>query len=1441
MGTNLHTISLLFNGEIKMMKNELFKKGLAVALTLIVALTAIIVPINLFSADADKIEDMIIGGVYQSGIDSIAGLETDGWKASYSSDPQSGVAFTAANMSDLFKTEDTTTYLIREDYNETYFSGKNHSQDATSSYNYYQYPFQRMAAITYGEKWYKYFKLEIDYMMLGPGSPWPIVSFGQQSSETASIFYAPVTDKNNPTGHSNNVIGVYPEVEGSINIKGNAVTPLRKDATHFPSSGWDTNVRHLTITVLPGSVTVQIADKDPVTTPLNDNYIGGYIALMAGCTYSNFNNIKITELIDPDETYVSSLGDAKSAKAQGWKASYSADPQRGTAFTAVEIEDVFKLSGGDTGFMVREENGNFDYSKGGNWKDPFRQTAALTYTTRKYKYFELEVDYQVSDNGTPWPAVTFGQPNADTASMFYFTTPDISEPTGHNDNVTAVYAETEGKVLIRGKRVAAGGFEPAAEKAFPSTAESKNTWRHMTLTVEKGSVTVEIDGLDPVSTALDSNYTEGYISLMLACSYSKFKNIKITELQEKLGYYANSLASLDMMAAEGWKASYSEDPQNGVPFTAEELDVHFKNENSGIIKNEVGFNWSGNESYNNWKDPFHKMGALTYGAQKYKYFKLEVDYMMGDPGVPYPLITFGQPNADVAKMVYKVTNAISDPKGHDDAVIGVYPEAEGNIFIAGKNVSSVKKEVSEDKKFESDATGRNTWRHMTITVIPGSVIVEIEGQEPVSTSLNSTYDGGYIALMIGHSYARYKNFEVTDYEHIDLSQQSEVSLESKIDLKRSEHRRPILFTTKAVNKYALASITATEKDTTSIPVNEVAKNVYAIDTIKSDTTVVATYEVSLYYENALANFEALEEEGWISTYQKKYGEGSIETLTGDNFGKYWRVDGWLIRTLNKAAEEGILDTKTGNRDFTGAQPRTEQIAAMTYGVAKYKDFELDLEMNNSNYPDKVRPVIVFGAAHAGSIQYSKADNMGDNDAIGVHIDKNGYVHVEGKYVENGEVVFPGTFNSGIQKYKIIVQNNLLIVFINGEVIGTTILTSGYKEGYISLVSASTYGYFKNIAITDLNIKDNQSLEITSMDYDEKITLELAKTEAPLSLPKALKVPCNDGKSYWTLVEWKYPTNYKANIAGEFDFIGIAKPELSGIKNTGNHTAKVTAKQVIDYDPDKQIKYYFNSVDELKDFDAYRSPHALNQAVVKQGSPTDRWTVTGGKLVRTIIDNSDATTKNWWSDYNLLTLRDHKFRNFELTIEYEYGSSQGYPGIIFAQEDLTKLFDTEDQTGGIFAYCEKEGKPIIKGQSIYNPNNGTSVYPWEPWIDDYTNVNVKTIRLRVVEGIAQLWINENELPITAIIAPDSEGYISIGSVNGQQLFNNLVIKPLDEFGNEITLAENAEILKTEWTKKDIESDIWNGDNSDWGSQPKAYVYDKVPEAGVIKDNELEYID
>lgn len=279
------------------------------------------------------------------------------------------------------------------------------------------------------------------------------------------------------------------------------------------------------ITVTGGRKLAVTANGETRYFDLNGKYIGGYVAFASRNSYTAFSNFSLEALASETQgnEYFAALTNISALEADGWKASYAVDPQRGNSFKDCKISDWLKI---ENGCIIRDDSKG---SIGGlSWKDPFKEITALTYTAHKYKYFELSVDYMVGWPGAPWPIVTFGQEN-ETAEIPYYpitATSDLADPTG-SEKPIIVFPEEKGKLTIGGVPV----NKNSASGPFGTGTSAQNTWHNLTITVTQDRVTAVIDkNVVEVSTPL-SGYTGGYIALMLGKSYSRFKNLHITEIE----------------------------------------------------------------------------------------------------------------------------------------------------------------------------------------------------------------------------------------------------------------------------------------------------------------------------------------------------------------------------------------------------------------------------------------------------------------------------------------------------------------------------------------------------------------------------------------------------------------------------------------------------------------------------------------------------------------------------------------------------------------------------------------------------------------------------------------------------------------------------------------------------------------------------------------------
>ena len=422
---------------------------------------------------------------------------------------------------------------------------------------------------------------------------------------------------------------------------------------------------------------------------------------------------------------------AEQLKNDGWVSTVT-DPSTG----AVTQNDDTIFSKADFWWRCNQDGtiqGQGGYCEPVEWGGKFGTSYQyLTYTAKAYRNFSLTLNTSgaycssaVISIGVKTAGDVFNSDNSITI---------VSNPGNSRD------AE-DGKFKISGKPLAEG------EQTL-SANYNKSKQSNWMISVIDNRLTVTVNGTE-YKFALNDYYTGGYISFASRNSYTVYSALSVREIESN-SYYA-SLSDFDVLKKDGWTAAFSQDPQRDVAFADCEITDQFKSDN-GLQHTGGGFDPYGKTSYGKWQDPFTYMAALTYTAKQYKYFTLSVDYELADPGSPWPIITFGQPNT-TPEMFYKTTNVLSNPTGGDSA-IAVYPETEGSLNIAGKHVVG-------GRKAATAFTNRKEYHHLTITVTPGQVTAAVDGNVvEYSSQLSSEYNGGYISLMIGCSYSFFRNLSI---------------------------------------------------------------------------------------------------------------------------------------------------------------------------------------------------------------------------------------------------------------------------------------------------------------------------------------------------------------------------------------------------------------------------------------------------------------------------------------------------------------------------------------------------------------------------------------------------------------------------------------------------------------------------------------------------------
>ncbi|MBO5021680.1 MAG: hypothetical protein J6D52_13530, partial [Clostridia bacterium] len=337
----------------------------------------------------------------------------------------------------------------------------------------------------------------------------------------------------------------------------------------------------------------------------------------------------------------------------------------------------------------------------------------------------------------------------------------------------AVSPNASGTIRVFGKKANGTG-------TAPTTSLKAETYYKMEITVTPGKVyTVVYNTNGSVATeytaALSDDYKGGYITLMLN-GLNNFKDISISKVDYE-GDYSSPFKDLTTLQPDGWNGYFSSNPQGGVDFGQLSYDdkanfiKYFSDaqDNFGGTGGYCITRSSGNSLYNtsnNWNNAntFTNMAALTYTKQKYKYFKLSIQYRYGGSGNPWPLVTFNQQNT-TPEMFYSTFGNTTNPTYSEDP-IAVSPNASGTIRVFGEKANGTGTAPSTSLK-------EQTYYKMEITVTPGKVYTVVYNTDgsvatEYTAALADDYKGGYITLML-NGLNNFKEISIVEYPEISIN------------------------------------------------------------------------------------------------------------------------------------------------------------------------------------------------------------------------------------------------------------------------------------------------------------------------------------------------------------------------------------------------------------------------------------------------------------------------------------------------------------------------------------------------------------------------------------------------------------------------------------------------------------------------------------------------
>lgn len=375
--------------------------------------------------------------------------------------------------------------------------------------------------------------------------------------------------------------------------------------------------------------------------------------------------------------------------------------------------------------------------------------------------------------------------------------------------------------------------------------------------------------------------------------------------------------------------------------------------------------------------------------------------------------------------------------------------------------------------------------------------------------------------------------------------------------------------------------------------------------------------------------------------------------------------------------------------------------------------------------------------------------------------------------------------------RLVVMGNTAMMFVDdAKEPRVFTLPDAYNGGYIGIVGLPNTNSYSNLVITDYDAKALQIKSIQS--FEEKVIDHTAKT-TDTSLPAFAKVVCNDNKEYYCKLNWDN-NNFRSNVPGNYNLTGEIILNAKSMTNPKKISAALKVKVIADYDSKTTIKYYFEDPNELKDFTAYYADQALDGMNVIDWK--DKWVLRDGRICRI----SDGFTNDVEGNFEYamcekmssLVWKLKKLQNYEVTVNYKQGTdtwrwSMLGTSIIDPSQCSIKRETGNNSSGnaqgGVYWYSEREGSLNAWGavENGASPVRLSSVLTL-PKDEIYDMNEVNTLRVKVVNGLGQLYVNNSTVPLNAQLSSKDAGFIAMVCGANSSEFDNLTITALNKNGN-----------------------------------------------------------
>ena len=756
------------------------------------------------------------------------------------------------------------------------------------------------------------------------------------------------------------------------------------------------------------------------------------------------------------------------------------------------------------------------------------------------------------------------------------------------------------------------------------------------------------------------------------------------------------------------------------------------------------------------------MAILTYKKAKLGNFVLTVTYKQGsDSTAKAPIVGFGS----------ETTGKFANLAGGG---IAAYVSADGKLKLWSNKFST-----SGDYRLSYDIAEYNASAEHQLKVIVGSTKASyyVDGKFVASYVLKD-YKNGYIYLALGSNRGSFRNLEISPLmgiQSVGAVKDTSVPLNTSPDAAKAKLPKSVEVTLEDGSKTNYDIL-----EWTSSTYNPAYSGKYKFTgIIKADSSVnpadlnaYAVVEVSEVYDPDITRKYFFDNADDLDDFTAYYASEANPNVKGSGF----KATDWRE---NWALTDGML-----KKLYNGNSDDTKNIAMLVLNKQKYKNFELTVDFKQGE--ETYRWAMVgFGAKKMGEFALSE-------DGGRVHyLQQEGTVSGWGREFVTGweyHEVYSGLENyerNAIHRMKLTVIGKKVTIKIDDYEPVITDAPADYNGGYIYLAVNSNSALFDNLTVIDYDVKDRK---IEKVSANKKVVYDHNDKFAEYELPEIADVVCDDGRTYPMAVEWSCP-DFRSNIPGLYKYTGKIILPSGKFSNPKRLSGYLELEVIVDYDPNTSVKYYFDTPAELDDFVCYYTPTTGNDGL-KKVPVSEQWEINdSGRIVRI---NQDFEQKEWSEEFaatklSTLVWNAKELENFEIEVDYKQGTNTWlWAMAMFGIKDPTKWImnytgtDSGEMTGvgGYACYAQQEGTATMWGDF----SKGYRVLANLPGVVNYNRGEVNHMKIKVVNGLIKLYINEATEPLAVEARThDTKGKIALACGMNLAEFDNLKITALDSNG------------------------------------------------------------